>query len=67
MTQNGPKVRFFEVIEKFGHQFFLHSCRNPVSRKYHVHETWPNILSANQIAGILMMNSMIFCELIQIQ
>ena len=48
VTQNGPKVGFVEVIEKFGHQFFLklvyneslfymlHSCTNPMSWKNYV-------------------------------
>ena len=52
MTENGPKILFFEVIEKFGHKFFLDllyneslyyllcTCTNPIPGKNMVLETW---------------------------
>ena len=57
----GPKIGFFEFIEKFGHftelilyenlYYLLCSCSNPIFGKISVFEIWVKMLLANQIAG----------------
>ena len=58
-AKNGPKIEFFEFIEKLSHWFFLnlvfkeslyylpYSCTNPIL------EIWAKMCLASQIAGFL--------------
>ena len=65
-TKTGPKTRFFEFIEKFGHSFFLNLCYNgnlcyllcfsinPIFGKIFVPEIQTKMFSANHIAVFLL-------------
>ena len=58
-TKKWPETEFFELIEKFGHQFLLDlfynenlcylvcSCTNTIFGKIFVPEVWPKMFSAS--------------------
>ena len=61
--ENGPKIGFFEFIEKYGHYFFTESVQEwycllccstkPLIEKNLVPETLTKLLSASQLVGFL--------------
>ena len=65
LPKNVPKIEFFEIVEKFGHYFFLDLfykersyylpcyCANTLFGKYLFPEIWAKMLLANQIAPFL--------------